>query len=119
MTLLYKILTEDAWVKAKNEGCFEGSLIDLRDGFIHLSARDQVAETLKLHFHGQENLNLVAFPESALTSLVWEPSRGGQLFPHVYTSIDPLLAVQEWSLILGPTGTPLPPWSVEDEETLR
>ncbi len=30
---------------------------------------------------------LIAFAEDALDQLKWEPSRGGDLFPHVYGAI--------------------------------
>ena len=46
------------------------------------------------HFAGQENLLLVAVDESGLgDALRYEPSRGGDLFPHLYAPL-PLTAVR-------------------------
>ena len=57
---LYKILADAAYEAAKSEGCFLGTSDDLRDGFIHLSARHQVETTLAKHYAGQEDLLLLA-----------------------------------------------------------
>lgn len=92
MRFLYKILGGAEWRDAVAKGQFEGSGIDLKDGFIHLSAGHQVRETAARHFAGRENLVLVAFAEADLPSLRWEPSRGGDLFPHVYGVIPTRLA---------------------------
>ena len=90
MAVVYKILRRDEWDKALKEGVFPGSAVDRRDGFIHLSTVRQLRETARRHFAGQNGLVLVGFDEGVLApSLKWEPSRGGDLFPHVYGDIDP------------------------------
>ena len=82
---LYKVLSADLWQQAEAEGEFRGAGIDLQDGFIHLSAPDQVKETVAKHFAGQGELVLVTVDGDRLgDSLKWEASRGGALFPHVY-----------------------------------
>ncbi len=89
----FKILTADQWAAWQAEGVFRGAAIDIADGFIHLSAADQVAETAAKHFAGQSGLVLAEVALSGLGDAVkWEPSRGGSLFPHVYAAI-PLSAV--------------------------
>jgi len=95
MTKAYKILTADQWAGWQQSGVFTGAPIDVQDGYIHLSAADQVAETVAKHFAGQRALVLAEVDLAALGDLVrWEPSRGGQLFPHVYGVI-PLVAITE------------------------
>ena len=85
MTRVFKVLPAAEWDAACAQGRFDGAPVDLADGFIHLSAADQVAETLRRHFAGQDDLVLVAFDAAALgPALTWEPSRGGALFPHLY-----------------------------------
>jgi uncharacterized protein (DUF952 family) len=91
MALLFKICSAREW---PGSGLFEGSAVDRRDGFIHLSAAHQVRETAERHFAGQDGLVLIAFDDTSLGSaLVWEPSRGGALFPHVYGALDPAMAL--------------------------
>jgi uncharacterized protein (DUF952 family) len=84
--------------------------IDLADGYIHFSTRDQVAETAAKHFAGQANLLLIAVAADALgPALKWEPSRGGALFPHLYGPL-PLSAVRFVKpLPLGPDRNPMLP----------
>ncbi|MGK2922024.1 MAG: DUF952 domain-containing protein [Methyloceanibacter sp.] len=85
---LYKILADAAYEAAKSEGCFLGTSDDLRDGFIHLSARHQVETTLAKHYAGQEDLLLLAVdPDRLGPALKWEESRGGDLFPHLYAPL--------------------------------
>ena len=93
MPILYKILPAAEWRDAMARGVFEGSAVDHKDGFIHLSAAHQVVETAARHFAGQDGLLLVGFREADLPNQRWEPSRGGALFPHVYGAIDTALAV--------------------------
>lgn len=83
--IAYKIMTAAELERMRRDGEFSGSAVDVADGFIHLSGADQVAETAERHFRGQTDLALVAVDLDVLGNAVkWEPSRGGQLFPHVY-----------------------------------
>ncbi|MCC6735755.1 MAG: DUF952 domain-containing protein [Bauldia sp.] len=85
MTTVYKICSRSEWSIAERTGWFDGSDVDRRDGFIHLSDATQVRETGRRHFAGRDDLVLVAFDADALgDTLRWETSRGGALFPHVY-----------------------------------
>ena len=89
----FKILTAQQWSDWKDAGVLHGAPIDLQDGFIHLSAADQVHETAAKHFAGQTGLILAEIDLAQLGSAVrWETSRGGALFPHVYAPI-PLSAL--------------------------
>ena len=82
---IYKIASAETVAQARETGTFTGMPIDARDGYIHFSTVAQLPETLALHFRGQSGLALLAVPTRDLGStLRWEPSRGGQLFPHLY-----------------------------------
>lgn len=82
---VYKIATEAAFAPARNVSHFAGMPIDAKDGYIHFSTAAQLAETLRLHFAGQDGLVLLAVRSADLgADLVWEPSRDGALFPHLY-----------------------------------
>ncbi|MGZ6027620.1 MAG: DUF952 domain-containing protein [Caulobacteraceae bacterium] len=94
MSLIYKILPKADWRAAEVEGAYRGSPLDLKDGFIHLSDEAQWEETLRLHFAGQSDLVLVGFDAGSLgEALRWEPSRAGQLFPHLFGPLPTALAV--------------------------
>ena len=87
--LIYKICPRGAWEQALAEGVYAGSEVDYADGFIHFSTAAQVAETASRHFARQNNLVLVAINTKHLPhdALKWEPSRGGDLFPHLYAKL--------------------------------
>ncbi|SMQ58156.1 Uncharacterized conserved protein, DUF952 family [Devosia lucknowensis] len=83
--IIYKIATPASLAPARLSGQYGGMPIDVADGYMHFSTAAQLAETLRLHFKGQDNLALLAIRADELDNdLVWEPSRGGQLFPHLY-----------------------------------
>lgn len=87
--LVYKIVDRPSWRTAEASGTFEGAPVDLADGFIHFSTAAQVRETAAKHFAGQTDLLLVALDVAALgDQLRWEPSRGGDLFPHLYAALN-------------------------------
>jgi uncharacterized protein (DUF952 family) len=89
VAIIYKICPASAWREAERHGVFRGSADDLRDGFIHFSTPSQVAETARKHFFGQAGLFLIAVDADALgDSLRFEPSRNGELFPHLYGELD-------------------------------
>ncbi|WP_309628931.1 DUF952 domain-containing protein [Brevundimonas sp.] len=94
-TLAYKIIDAAEWREAVAEGAYAGSAVDLADGYIHLSSAAQLDETARRHYAGRDHLMLLTVDLTALDdTVVWEPSRGGALFPHIYGSL-PVKAVTE------------------------
>lgn len=87
-SVAYKILTGAQWAQWQVDGVFYGAPVDLADGYVHLSAAEQVTETANKHFAEQQGLIVVRVDLAALGDLVrWEPSRGGALFPHIYGAL--------------------------------
>ena len=110
MATVYKICPRGDWAAAEVEGRYDGSADDRRDGYIHLSTRHQLKGTAAKHFAGADGLVLLAIDDQVLGSaLLWEPSRGGALFPHYYGSLAPHAVHASWPLPLGPGGTHLFP----------
>jgi uncharacterized protein (DUF952 family) len=105
MATIYKICPAAMWEAAVATGVFTGSPVDLKDGFIHFSTAAQAEETAAKHFAGQDSLVLAAFNDGALSPLRYEPSRGGQLFPHLYGPLDPKLALWVKPLPLRANGS--------------
>lgn len=105
--IVFKIVSALQWEEACLVGIYAGSLDDERDGYIHLSAPHQVESTLKKHFAGQTDLLLIAFETAGLgADLRWEVSRGGDDFPHLYTTLRPDLALWQKPLMLDHDGHP-------------
>ena len=108
MTRVYKLLTRAEWAAAEATGLFEGSPVDLADGFIHFSTAAQAPETGRRYFSGIADLVIVGFEDTALgAGLTWEPSRGGDLFPHLYGPLPTALAVEVKDVVLDADGSPV------------
>jgi len=107
MPLVYKVLPGAAWQAALAIGTYFGSPDDVRDGFIHFSTAAQLAETLRKHFAGARDLTLLTVDTGAVppdSAWRWEPSRGGELFPHLYAPL-PVSAVRKaQALVLNAAG---------------
>jgi uncharacterized protein (DUF952 family) len=103
--MIYHMCRAEEWTSAVRAKVYHGSSQDLADGFIHFSTADQIVESARRHRSGQPGLVLVAVDPARLGErLHWEPSRGGQLFPHLYGTLDPGESESVWPLRLGPDG---------------
>lgn len=105
--LVYKILRADEYSEASRNPAYAGSADDLRDGFIHFSSRPQLRGTAVKYFLGEENLKILEFSTDTLgEKLVWEPSTGGALYPHLYAPLDIRLALRSWPFEVPLRATP-------------
>jgi uncharacterized protein (DUF952 family) len=90
---IYHICRAEEWRAAQEVGQYTGSSQDAADGFIHFSTAAQVEESAARHRAGQSGLLLLVVDAKCLgEALRWEPSRRGQVFPHLYAPL-PLAAV--------------------------
>ena len=105
MDLVFKIVGAAEWRAAEAAGVFVGSEVDRADGYIHFSSAAQAPGTAEKWFKGREDLTLVAVEPGALgAALKWEPSRGGELFPHLYGPLPMSAVVWSRPLSLGTDG---------------
>ena len=105
MSFVYKICSKNEWNKATLEKFYTGSEVDNRDGFIHLSTKEQLKETVEKHFKGQENLLLVCFRIIKIEDKIkWEITRNEELFPHYYGNLETNKAEKIYDLKLNANG---------------
>ena len=103
--MIYHMCPTETWDAAVRVGEYRGTADDLRDGFIHFSAAEQITESARRHRAGQKGLVLIAVESARLGDrLRWEKSRGGALFPHLYGALDPAEVASVAPLPLGPDG---------------
>jgi beta-hydroxylase len=89
----FKVLTAQQWADFERERVFRGAPVDIADGYIHLSAADQLEETIAKYFAGEADLRIAEVDLACLGDAVrWEEARGGALFPHIYAEL-PIHAV--------------------------
>lgn len=87
-SMIYKLLLTPEWRALEADGSTAGAPLDLADGYVHFSTAAQVAETAARHFAGVEGLWLLAVEAAVVAdNLRWEPSRGGDLFPHLHAPL--------------------------------
>jgi uncharacterized protein (DUF952 family) len=92
---------------AEAAGRFEGSAVDHQDGYIHFSTAAQAQETARRYFAGQADLVVLEVEGDDLgAALKWEPSRGGDLFPHLYGALAAGMVRAAHAAPLDPHGIP-------------
>ena len=101
---VYKICTKSEWQEIKDRGQFVGSKKDLEDGYIHFSGEDQVKGTLKKFYSNQKDLMLLKIDTLKLDHLIWEQASDGNMFPHLYSSLDISNVVDKFEIILKDAG---------------
>ena len=89
MTVIYHLTTRDAWAAAQTAGEYEApSLAD--EGFIHCSGDE--AQTLRVAerlYPGATGLQVLDVDVIRLKAEVKrEPSRSGEIYPHIYGKIN-------------------------------
>jgi len=103
--IIYKILRQTEWDELQNMGYFDGSVHDKRDGFIHMSRKDQLQGTLDKHYTEGEPVILAAIRSKDIEETIkYEVSRGGAEFPHIYSTLPLSALAQYWALSPDPEG---------------
>lgn len=81
---IYKIFTPSQWEDFQKNGVFHGSILDFKDGFIHLSFADQWQSIWDKFFDKQE-VYLVEVAGLDQNFLKIEANKsGGVEYPHYY-----------------------------------
>ena len=114
---IYHVCRRAEWEAARAAGAYAGSSQDKADGFIHFSGRDQVAASVAKHRAGQSDLVILEADPAALGgALKWEPSRGGQMFPHLYGALPLAAVIRVGDVPLRPDGRHALPWGLDTAE---
>jgi len=98
LKFIYKIIDNEEWLKAKKVGRYFGSTKDVSDGYIHFSSEDQIEDTLKKYFKNQKNLILLKVDTLKLDHLLWEQASDGNMFPHLYSSLEVNNVIEEFKI---------------------
>ena len=102
---IYKIISKSDLQESRNKGQLIVSKKDLEDGYIHFSGNDQVAGTLKKFYQNQKDLILLKVDTLKLDHLIWEQASDGNMFPHLYSSLDLSNVVEEFEISLRNDGS--------------
>lgn len=84
---IYHLTTASQWDQAEQKGLYVSPSL-AAEGFIHFSYLHQVEATANLYFQDQSELVLLGIDPARLkTPAIAEPSRNGDLFPHLYAPL--------------------------------
>lgn len=111
--MIFKICSKAIFEQQQTSGEFTGVPLDTKDGYIHFSTKETLAETLAVHFRGQRDLVVFAVDENKMPNLKWEEARGGKLFPHAYGTFPFSDIVHKAEVHVGEDGLcSLPTWAL-------
>ncbi len=108
---IFKLCTAAHWQALQTSGSSFGSADDMRDGFVHLSTREQVFGIFEKYFAAEHARGEVIWLLHCALSrlppehLKFEASRAGMLFPHFYGAL-PLASVVSAQQIIQPAAQP-------------
>ena len=106
---VYKICTKAELLEAKTKGKFNGSKKDIEDGYIHFSDKEQLKGTLSKFFFNQKNLILLKIDTFKLDNLIYEQASDGNMFPHLYSTLDISNVLNEYEIKSNEDGSHILP----------
>ena len=83
-SFVYRILHPEEWDDFRRKKVFYGNDLDKKSGYIHLSEKKQLEKTIKIYFLNKKVVILKIDIERLKKKPLWEISRGGEKFPHLY-----------------------------------
>ena len=105
MAIIYHLTTNEAWAAAQAAGEYEAPSL-AEEGFIHCSKDvEQMLRVAERLYAGQTGLLALEVEVEKLESpLKVEPSRSGELYPHIYGKLNLDAVLAERELVLGADG---------------
>lgn len=105
MAIIYHLTSAEAWATAQSAGEYEATSL-AGEGFIHCSADE--AQTLRVAerlYAGVDGMQVLDVDTGRLHAEVKrEPSRSGEIYPHIYGRINLDAVVRVRDLTLSPDG---------------
>jgi uncharacterized protein (DUF952 family) len=95
--LIYHIVLPEVWDEVRNKPFYEADSLET-EGFIHCSYADQLDAVIERYYAEAAKIVVLSIDADKLTStLVSEPSTGGEPYPHIYGAIntDAIVGVEE------------------------
>lgn len=98
-SFVYRVMLNNEWDEFKKKKKFFGNKLDIQSGFIHLSTKSQIKNTIEKYYKNEDSIIIFKINVKDIAkNLKWEISRNNQLFPHLYGFIN-FIDVKETKLI--------------------
>lgn len=103
--MIYHITTNEAWSHAIQDGNYKPASLRT-EGFIHCSPWEEIIDTARLWFQGQDNLLVLSIcPEKIPWEVRYETAPGrSSLMPHIYGPLPVNAVTRIFDLKQGPDG---------------
>lgn len=100
--IMYRVVTHAEWKLFQHRLQYNGNKLDRASGYIHLSPKAELLETIRKHYIGRTDVIILTIDlhhPTIKNHVKWDyvPSRE-RYFPHIYTSI-PIDAVVTHELL--------------------
>ena len=88
-SFVYRVMLNNEWDEFKKKKKFFGNKLDIQSGFIHLSTKSQIKNTIEKYYKNEDSIIIFKINVKDIAkNLRWEISRNNQLFPHLYGFIN-------------------------------
>ena len=88
-SFVYRVMLKYEWGEFKKKKKFFGNKLDIQSGFIHLSTKSQIKNTIEKYYKNEDSIIIFKINVKDIAkNLKWEISRNNQLFPHLYGFIN-------------------------------
>ena len=88
-SFVYRVMLNSEWDEFKKKKKFFGNKLDIQSGFIHLSTKSQIKNTIEKYYKNEDSIIIFKINVKDIAkNLKWEISRNNQLFPHLYGFIN-------------------------------
>ena len=100
MARIFHLLSVEDWNGARDGQHWSPPSL-AAEGFIHCSKdHDQLTRVMQRLYAGRTDMLALELETENLThSLVWEPSRSGEIYPHIYGPLNLDAAVTLWEVL--------------------
>ncbi len=88
-SFVYRVMLNNEWDEFKKKKKFFGNKLDIQSGYIHLSTKSQIKNTIEKYYKNEDSIIIFKINVKDIAkNLKWEISRNNQLFPHLYGFIN-------------------------------
>lgn len=94
MPLIYHIADSNGWERAQTNGRYVHPSLS-SEGFIHTSTKEQLENTANRYFKLDPEITVLYIEEDSVDEAIkLEPATNGELFPHIYGTLNIEAVVQ-------------------------
>lgn len=105
MSVIYHLISRSHWEAIRSASEYRADSLE-KEGFIHCSRdQEQLLRVAARLYPGRTDMLALTLDVDRLTSPVkWEPSRSGEVYPHIYGPLNTSAVVELQAVVIGDNG---------------